>query len=175
MPLLSLSGKLALKLVMKTILAFIDFSDVTNAVLETTADLALVFKAKLIIVHAATPESDYEGGEMRTNISREGVAGEMHRYHHRLQKLESNYRDAGIDATTLLVRGFSPRGRPTRKILQEINRVKPDLIVVGSHGHGFIHKVLLGSVSSEVLQKAPCPVVVVPAARRLTRRKRASH
>ena len=84
-----------------------------------------------------------------------------------LRKLESNYRDAGIDATTLLVRSTSARGKPIRKILQEITRVRPDLIVVGSHGHGLVHKVLLGSVSSAVVRKAPCPVVVVPARKAL--------
>jgi nucleotide-binding universal stress UspA family protein len=169
---LSKAGKWLPKTIMRSILAFIDFSDVTDAVVENAADLARAFKAKLILVHVTTPEADYEGGEMRTNISREGVAGEMHRYHHRLQKLESDYRDAGIDATSLLVRSTSARGKPVRKILQEIMRVRPDLIVVGSHGHGLVHKVLLGSVSSAVVRKAPCPVVVVPATKRLARRKK---
>ncbi len=155
---------------MKSILAFIDFSDVTDAVVETAADVARAFKAKLILVHVSTPESDYEGGEMRTNLSRGGVAEEMHRYHHRLQKLENTCRDAGIEATALLVHSTSARGKPVRKILQEITRVKPGLIVVGSHGHGLVHKALLGSVSSAIVRKTPCPVVVVPAAKRQTRR-----
>jgi nucleotide-binding universal stress UspA family protein len=157
---------------MKTILAFIDFSDVTDAVVETSADLARAFKSKLIFVHVASPESDYEGDEMRRDISREGVSEEMHTYHHKLQKLESNYRDAGIDTTSLLVRSTSARGRPVRKILREIARVRPGLIVVGSHGHGLMHDVLMGSVSSAVVRKAPCPVVVVPAVKRLRRGKK---
>jgi nucleotide-binding universal stress UspA family protein len=159
---------------MKTILAFIDFSDVTDAVVETSADLARAFESKLILVHVATPESDYEGDAMRMDISREGVSDEMHDYHHKLQKLESNYRDAGINTTSLLVRSTSARGKPVRKILQEIARVRPGLIVVGSHGHGLIHDVLMGSVSSAVVRKAACPVVVVPIVKRLPRGKRRS-
>ena len=38
-----------------------------------------------------------------------------------------------------------------------------DLVVVGSRGHSGIRAALLGSVSSHVIQHAPCPVVVVRA------------
>lgn len=35
--------------------------------------------------------------------------------------------------------------------------------VVGSHGHGRIGEVVLGSTSRDVIRRAPCPVVVVRA------------
>ncbi len=37
-----------------------------------------------------------------------------------------------------------------------------DLLVVGSRGYGPVRRVLLGSVSSELMRVAPCPVMVVP-------------
>ena len=36
-----------------------------------------------------------------------------------------------------------------------------DVIVVGSHGRGAIARILLGSVSEQVVRHAPCPVLVV--------------
>ncbi|MEO6090265.1 MAG: universal stress protein [Umezawaea sp.] len=37
-----------------------------------------------------------------------------------------------------------------------------DLLVLGAHGHGKAAGVLLGSVVSECLRHAACPVVVIP-------------
>ncbi|HEX2416634.1 MAG TPA: universal stress protein [Micromonosporaceae bacterium] len=37
-----------------------------------------------------------------------------------------------------------------------------DLLVLGSHGHGRLHHVALGSVSEACIREASCPVVVVP-------------
>jgi nucleotide-binding universal stress UspA family protein len=36
-----------------------------------------------------------------------------------------------------------------------------DVIVVGSHGRGALSRILLGSVSEQVVRHAPCPVLVV--------------
>lgn len=36
-----------------------------------------------------------------------------------------------------------------------------DVIAVGSHGAGFVRRLLLGSVSNHVLNQAPCPVLVL--------------
>jgi nucleotide-binding universal stress UspA family protein len=36
-----------------------------------------------------------------------------------------------------------------------------DVIVVGSHGRGALERLLLGSVSDQVVRHAPCPVLVI--------------
>ena len=52
-------------------------------------------------------------------------------------------------------------GRAAEVILDAADRVKADLVVVGSHGHGFWGRSLLGSVSNAVIHHARCPVLVV--------------
>ena len=52
-------------------------------------------------------------------------------------------------------------GEPGDVICAVAAEINADLIVVGSHGHGWFQRVLIGSVSTHVLHHAPCPVLVV--------------
>lgn len=54
-------------------------------------------------------------------------------------------------------------GRPASEIVLEAARFEADLLVVGAQGYGVVERILLGSVSSEVVDQAPCPVLVVRA------------
>ncbi|HSO30300.1 MAG TPA: universal stress protein [Candidatus Sulfomarinibacteraceae bacterium] len=53
------------------------------------------------------------------------------------------------------------RGHPASAIVEEATAWKADLVVVGNRGHGPIASMVLGSVSAEVVDHAPCPVLVV--------------
>lgn len=54
-------------------------------------------------------------------------------------------------------------GEPVPALLTHIQELKPDILVVGSHGKGMLKRALLGSVSSAMAQRSPVPVLVVPA------------
>jgi nucleotide-binding universal stress UspA family protein len=61
------------------------------------------------------------------------------------------------------VEGEVLRGRVASAIIDDARDFDADLVVVGSRGHGTIASLLLGSVSSEVVDHAPCPVLVARA------------
>jgi nucleotide-binding universal stress UspA family protein len=50
---------------------------------------------------------------------------------------------------------------PTLAIVQLAVDVEADLVVVGTHGRGWLGHLLLGSVAEGVVHRAPCPVLVV--------------
>ena len=58
------------------------------------------------------------------------------------------------------VEGAVLRGRPATVLVEEAMRLGADLVICGSRGHGGISSLLLGSVSAEVVDHAPCPVLV---------------
>lgn len=58
------------------------------------------------------------------------------------------------------IEGDVLRGRAASTIIDDARDFGADLLVVGSRGHGTIASLLLGSVSSEVVDHAPCPVLV---------------
>lgn len=52
-------------------------------------------------------------------------------------------------------------GEPVPMLLELIERLQCDAVIMGSHGHGALRAVLLGSVSHGLLQQSPVPVTVV--------------
>ena len=52
-------------------------------------------------------------------------------------------------------------GPPSSAILEEAERWKADLIIVGSHGYGTLRRLVLGSVSQAVVLHAKCSVEIV--------------
>ena len=63
-------------------------------------------------------------------------------------------------APGLKVEGFLLHGRPGSAIVDEAGAMAADIVVVGSRGHGTIATMLLGSTASEIVDHAPCPVLV---------------
>lgn len=68
-------------------------------------------------------------------------------------------REAGVKVSAITAEG------PTGATLLDA-AAGADLLVVGSRGHGGFTGLLLGSVAQQVLHHAPCPVVVVPCAKK---------
>lgn len=46
-------------------------------------------------------------------------------------------------------------------LVDEAEKLDADLVVIGSSGKGFFHRLLSGSVSEHIIRNAPCPVLVI--------------
>lgn len=142
---------------MRNILAAIDFSEVTPSLLTLSTELAKRHDAKLWIIHVAAPDPDFIGFKTGPQYIRDHRAEQLRQEHIDLQAMATEVREQGVEAEALLVQG------PTAEILlAEVERLKIDMVVVGSHGRSALYRAFVGSVSEQVLRECKAPVLVVP-------------
>jgi nucleotide-binding universal stress UspA family protein len=140
------------------VLVPLDLSFATERVLATATAVARDTRAAVWLLHVAEPDPAFVGYDAGSAAVRDQVAHEYRDEHRRLQEHAQQLRDAGIEATPLLIRG------PTADtILGEAAKLEVDLIVMATHGRGAVFDILVGSVSQAVLRRSPIPVLMVPA------------
>ena len=135
-----------------------DFSESANAALAYAKLLAEKFGARLYVLHVLqSPFTYLQGLEMSPQMAllREDIS-----------------RDAGSRLERLLTpqekKRFNARirtewGIPDLEIVDYSVKNEIDLLVMGSHGHGPIRRMFLGSVADKVIRHGHCPVLTVRA------------
>jgi nucleotide-binding universal stress UspA family protein len=143
---------------MKTILAPVDFSPVSQPVLAAALALARSTRARLVLLHvvALPAVADSEFG---SQISADYATASLAAAARDLAAIKTALRPRGLVVVTRQLLGF-----PGLCILEEAERLDANYIVLGSHGHGAFYDLIVGGTTSRVLRRARCPVVVVPAA-----------
>lgn len=142
---------------MKTILVALDFSPISDRVIDTAAALAQATGASVVLLHVEAPEPEFVGYEPGPQTVRDAVAQEIMDDHRKLHERADNLRAQGLEVTALVVQG------PTaEKILSVAQEHGVDCIVLGSHGHGALYDLLVGSVSDAVIRGADRPVMLIP-------------
>lgn len=146
---------------MKTILAPIDFSPVSERVVEAAATLARAFAGRVLLLHVVQPPvitSEY--GVMMENVQ-ELVAASEQAASRQLETLKEKFGGHGATFDVL-----HQAGSPVPLILEQARAADAAYIVMGSHGHTALYELLVGSTANGVVKGAPCPVVIVPPANR---------
>lgn len=146
---------------MNTILVPVDLSSVTTRVCDAAAELALLSNARLVLLHVTQPPpvmlADYYAFD--SGVMAEAVTAGEKFAERRLKALTRLLGRQDLTVETMQV-----TGQPVPVILARAASTKADYIVLGSHGHGAVFDLLVGSTTQGVLRRAPCPVLVVPMA-----------
>jgi len=139
------------------ILAAIDLSRASGYVIEAVHRVAMATDGEVFVLHVVLPMPGIAGPEFNPVLEHQELA---ERYLDEQDQLADQVRqliDAGVRATAVL-----RQGDPVKTVLGEAEARDVELIVMGSHGHGPLFDVLMGSVSGGVLRKSRVPVLVVP-------------
>lgn len=128
------------------------------------------FKAKIHVLNAMEPLSDYAesllstymSDELRTKIANEGFEEARQQMEKRADKI---CKDSGLSREELeemIGEVQVVEGEPHQAILEAAQRVTADMIIMGSHGQTVFDEMLLGSVAHKVIMKSDVPVLLVP-------------
>jgi nucleotide-binding universal stress UspA family protein len=138
---------------MKKIVYPTDGSETANRALKTAAELAEALKADCLVLTVAQLDHGWIPSGMESQMERELEKEAKRIAVEAVQKLEQAGVSAAIEITA---------GNPSEQIVNVAEREKADFIVMGTHGHAGLARVLIGSVADRVMRKAGCPVVLVP-------------
>jgi nucleotide-binding universal stress UspA family protein len=156
------------------ILAAVDFSDATQKMLHEVKRLASGLTSKVWLLHVVAMKPgfinhvdhgsgfgglepcfvDY-GPDPKTK--RDQISCQFKKEHKALQQEAGRLQRSGIETTALLI-----QGSVIEVIIHESNKLGIEMIIVGSHGHGAVYNLVIGSVSEGLLKRSPCPVLVIP-------------
>ena len=136
---------------LKRILVAVDFGDTSSHAFDYALSLARVFHAEVLAFHiledpvlyAPTADSSFPDAYERV------MKGN-------LDKLIQCHGSEGVRVETGMT-----SGAPFAEIVRKAREWEADLIVIGTHGHGPVNHMLLGSVAEKVVRKAGCPVLTV--------------
>lgn len=142
----------------KKILVPIDFSDITESVIDEAKQVGKSMDMDIILLHVETNPDDFVQYSVRAPGLDKVLAQHNEFAKNELDKHKQELENAGLSVETCF-----EIGPIHRTIIKKIDELSPDMVIVGSHGHGALYHVLMGSVCESVFKKAQCPVVVVPS------------
>ena len=144
---------------MKNLLVALDLNHNDVQLLGYARQLGHVFDAKIWILHIAAPDPDFVGFELGPQYIRDTRAEQLRDEHKKLQQLADQLRTENLEAEALLVQG------PTVEMIEkEVEKLKIDLLIMGSHPHGFLYETFVGHTSIKMFKTLSVPIMIIPIA-----------
>jgi nucleotide-binding universal stress UspA family protein len=148
---------------MKKVLITLDYNPDSEIVVNKGYELAQLMQAEICLFHVLA-EMRYYGMQYEPFMGYEGYAFPVDfQIQEEFVKVAKDYLDktaahlGGTNISTHLVEGDT-----ANMILEYAEEWGADLIVMGTHSHGTLEKLFLGTVASSVLEHTKTPVYMVP-------------
>lgn len=140
----------------KHLLVAVDFSEPSIKALGTALELAFRLDARLTVVHTVLKYAE--------SVSMEGGAGydvelyekESREARERIEKFLMDRNTEGVETNIMVV-----AGRAQDQINYIAEKMKADVLILGTHGRKGVNKLILGSVAEEVLRDSHLPFLCV--------------
>jgi nucleotide-binding universal stress UspA family protein len=136
------------------VLVAVDLSYAARPAIEAGERFAKLFDAQLRIMHAVEPVPVIPGFPLDLGDD------DCYRSVERLLEM-TVWPLVQAPAAERVVR----RGRAAAAIVSEVAQWRADLVIVGSHGKGWVDRLLIGSTSERLLHLLPTLTLIIPVAR----------
>jgi nucleotide-binding universal stress UspA family protein len=141
----------------KHILVPVDGSSTSGQAIGKAIAMAEAFKSEVTVIYVIDPYAfsgvgaDFSYGQAEYLSAATAEANEA------IKHAKQAFQEHGITVTASVVEGHAIY----RGILETAESVGADLLVMGSHGRRGLERLVLGSVTAQVLSHAHLPVLVV--------------
>ncbi|WP_031426210.1 universal stress protein [Flavimarina sp. Hel_I_48] len=148
---------------MRKICIALDYSPTSEQVLKTGYEYSLALGAKVSIIHVVSDAvyymdahdsmMGYDGFNTITNVNvLEDLRETSQKY---LDTVVSDLGDPNVESSVI-------EGEVSEAILEYAEAWGADLLVLGTHGRGFLENMLMGNTAVNIVKHTKIPLLIVP-------------
>jgi nucleotide-binding universal stress UspA family protein len=149
---------------MKQILIAVDYDLAAQKVAETGYAIAKTLGSRITLLHVVTDPSYYYSTEYSPVMGFTGFSAM--KFEHAIEEIretgaefletvKEHLKDDRIDTVV-------KEGDATEMILETAKEINADMIIMASHGRKGLERILVGSVSENVLRHTAIPILIIP-------------
>lgn len=134
----------------RRILVPLDHSSLDRLAVAHAAAMARLYGARLYLLHVEEGVTSQIYGRMASTAEVE--AGEAY-----LERIAAGLREQGVEVETAISHSSSPK----KEIVRFAAEIRPDLVIMGAHGHGGLKDLIFGTTINPVRHKLKLPMLIV--------------
>jgi manganese transport protein len=136
--------------VYKRILLPLDHTELDRIAINHAAAMAKLHGATLYLLHV-------EEGVTSQMYGQDASTAEVEADKQYIDRIAEALRQQGVSVETAISHSTSP----TREILRSAREIRPDLVIMGAHGHGGLKDLIFGNTITPVRHQLDVPILIV--------------
>ena len=141
---------------MSDLMTCIDFSDITESVIDAACEFAAALDRKVILVYVRKHYSE-KVSHVTTSDHNLDISRDMIKENNQMANYESRIKEKGIPYEVAML-----TGSPSDALIKKGRELGASLVIIGSRTTSAATHMIKGSVGADLLKKLRVPVVLVP-------------
>jgi nucleotide-binding universal stress UspA family protein len=145
----------------RRVLVAVDMSEFSAQAMRAALRLGFAGRGELMVFHAF--QQPGRGNMVLADLSTEAIEGHVAATAAQTRLEVARFlKELDLSLGRRLPHIALEEGAPAEALRRSVDRLSPDLVVIGTRGYGAIGRLVLGSVADEALRTLDCDVLAVP-------------